>query len=233
MKEKKNCEFPFIARSFIWRISRSPNTLSYNHSYHLPIARHKYFFIFHLALRFTSLSAFNWKLSTSKKNWVFFTLEYKFHIFFRHLSLSFFVALFRFSYTLFHHYFDTLFVDALMWRLFVLFAVKSQSNGSLFNSISGREKKHILNSLYYVYVYKTRFKFINRQAINIRRFGTHTPIHTDIGIRDEIMCIYFDGFDSIKWRKKNLSLFTFQTIKICWIRKEKEMKDLIQLKLDE
>lgn len=48
----------------------------------LPITRHEYFFVFHFALRFASLSAFNWKLSMlRKKNWVFFTLVYKFHFF--------------------------------------------------------------------------------------------------------------------------------------------------------
>lgn len=67
--------------------------------WYVSFARRKYFFTSHLALRFTSLSVFNWKLSTSRereKNWVFYTLEYKFHFF------PFFF--FFFSYFCFHFF---------------------------------------------------------------------------------------------------------------------------------
>lgn len=73
--------------------------------WYVSFARRKYFFISHLALRFTSLSAFNWKLSTlrEKKNWVFYTLEYKFH-FFPFSFLFSLVFFFLFSHFCFHFF---------------------------------------------------------------------------------------------------------------------------------
>lgn len=65
-KKNEYCGFSFIACSFISVFATAPIRC------HTPlitstIARLKYFFIFHLSLRFTSLSAFNWKLSTLEK----------------------------------------------------------------------------------------------------------------------------------------------------------------------
>lgn len=102
VKESKECEGDgkkceiSIYRSFIHfafcrslkPLSHSNYTPRYTIRYHaihththtihpchlsVPITRHKYFFIFHLALRFTSLSAFNWKLSTFREKKIEFS----------------------------------------------------------------------------------------------------------------------------------------------------------------